>query len=430
MRPGEPLAITNLPLISREIDKISRDEDADYQLFREQYRTEIAPYIAPVGMRIGARPNGIGVDLFVMSSRDADFWDGLRRHFSKGSVAREAGEMPGTAARLVASVRNGEMDWVRTKNTLIKLGVDRKHLTNHFDWMGDRWTFNLPDGPALARLIASELHVDLTAEDLAVSRDSRDERWLLAQLPATLAIEIAKPLFFQGTMNKTKQIISETFPKLLTWETLPEPSHGVKLERLHPTQSLLLLAFGKFLKPEEGPAVFIAHDGRNVVVAPSMAAVTVGIDHEIRPNRARTPQPERANAWLNFNLANSPDLSASLRTVIERHAHRQALAAMALWQWLYDCNALTGTETVAERDEIGKRWLGFVPACLDQSEFRWDAEKHEVINARHGSLREPRLHSETAADAPWFKVLADFAKLRGRMDVRPDGILGVLSIDR
>jgi len=430
MRPGEPATFTVAPLIARDIDKISRDEDEFYQQFREKYRTEVAALIAPFAVRISALAGAVGAEAFVMSSRDADFWDGLRRHFGKGSVAREAGEFPGSALRLVASVRNGEMDWARFKNSLIKLGVDRKHLTNHFDWMGDRWTLNLNDGLALAKFVADELHVDLTATDLAVSHDTRDERWLLAQLPATLAIEIAKPLFFQGTLNKAKQIVTETFPKALAWESLPEPFRGVKLDRVQPSQALLLLAFGKLLKPEEAPSVFFANDGRTIVLAPSMEAVTTGIDREIRPNRARTPQPQRANAWLGVNLAASPELSDSLRTAIERHAHRQTLAATALWQWLYDCGALTGEESVSERDAIALRWLGFVPASLDRSEFRWDARNREVVNARHGSWRQPRLYAEPAADAVWLNTLSDFAKLRGRMDVRPDGVLGVLSIER
>ena len=74
--------------------------------------------------------------------------------------------------------------------------------------------------------------------------------------------------------------------------------------------------------------------------------------------------------------------------------------------------------------------MGFVPSCIDGSEVVWDAERREVVNTRHGSLRQPRLPSEPASDSPWIKVLSDFGKLRGRMDVRPDGVLGALLIEQ
>jgi hypothetical protein len=332
--------------------------------------------------------------------------------------------------RLVASLHNGEMDWARLKNSLIRLGVDRKHLTEHFEWMGDRWTLNLSDGLALAKLIENEWHVDLTAADLSVSRDKRDERWLLSQLPATLAIEIAKPLFFQGTMKKLKQIVDETFSKAIAWEVLSEQYRGIKITRLQPNQALLFLAFGKLLKPEELPGLYYANDGRVLVLAASLDSVKAGIEREIRPDRGRLLDRERANGWLSVNLDGSPNLTSALRTAFEREAHRQALASCALWQWLYDCEALSGKESGADRDAIAKRWLGFVPASPDGSEFRWDAERREVVNVCHGSLRQPQLRSEPAADGPWPKLLSEFGKIHGRLDVRSDGILGTLLIER
>jgi hypothetical protein len=425
--PGEEFSV---PLIERQIDKISHDEDDFYQQFRERYRSEFSQFMAPFGVRLSAISSGVGVEAFVMSSRDADFWDGLRRHLGKGSVARESGKFPGTFARVVASVRMGEMDNARFKNTLIKLGVDRKRLTEHFDWMGDGWKVHLSDGSALSRYIENELHVDLTAADLAISHDKRDERWLLAQLPVTLAIDIAKTLFFEGTIKRAKQIVAESFPKGLTWETLPEKFQGKNLNRVLPTSAISLVAFGKLLKPEESPGVFYANDGNVVVLAPSLETLKVGLVRELFPNRAREPQRERANAWLTVNLAESPQASQALRQFLHRDSHRQALAAVALWQWLHDCGALSGKESRAQREAIAKRWLGFVPASFDQSEVRWDSDRHEVVNVVHGSSRHPALSADPNPMAPWLRTLTEFARVRGRMDIRPDGVLGAMAIER
>src|SRR5262249_54367849 len=152
----------------------------------------------------------------------------------------------------------GELDKARFKNWLIAKGVNKKHLAANVEWRGDRLALHLNDGPALAKLAEHFLHADLTADDLSKSRSDMTERWLFAQLPATLAVEIAKPLIFNGWLKKVKEIVEETWPKMFTWETLPGETRRMKTGRVQINPALSLLAFGKLLKPEESPGVHYA----------------------------------------------------------------------------------------------------------------------------------------------------------------------------
>jgi hypothetical protein len=420
---GKPIAEAppafSPPLIERTIDKITKAEDEFYQDYREHYRNEIAPYVAPAALRFQAVPKGVRAEAFVMAPRSADFWDAVRSKLGKGTVQQEVQEPAGTVARAVFSYTPGELDKARLKNWLIAKGVNKKHLAASIEWRGDRLAVHLGDGPALAKLAEHFLHVDLTAEDQGKSRSDMTERWLLAQLPATLSIDVAKPLIFNGWIKKVREIVEETWPKMFTWEALPGDARRFKMARVQPNPALLLLAFGKLLKPEESPGIFYAEGQRTLVLAASLDALKAGIAREIAnpPREAR----ERAAAWLALNPASSAELQGYLRTYAEREAHRQALAAATLRQWLSECGVAT--------DEAMLRRLGFVPSAPDGSAFRRDAAMNEIVNERHGSPRAPRLN-DPAADSPWLKTLADFARVHGEIHVRPDGLLGILTIER
>ncbi|MCX7699295.1 MAG: hypothetical protein N2039_00290 [Gemmataceae bacterium] len=417
-RSGKPLVDAlppgDLPLLERPLERVTKAEDEWYQEFSEVYRTEWKPYLAPAAFRLQRRGGLIRVEAFIMAPRQADFWDAVRNKLGSGTVARESSVPQGTAARVIASVKLGEMDRARLNQWLISKGVDRKHLTARVDWMGDRLVFHLPDHEALAHVLDHYWHVDLTAEDLSKSRSDGTGRWLLTQVPATLAVEIARPLFFQGTLKKVREIVEETWPKTMKWESLGEDGRRIVLNRIQPAPALLMLAFGKLLKPEESPGIYLAHGERMLVVAGSLESLRGGIAREITGRRR--DERERAAAWFSLIPAAS-SIRKALLDVGERSAHRQALAAIAWWQWLHECGI--------QEEELAWQHLGFVPSAADGSAL-W-VDQGEVTNQRHGSPRAPRLQ-EASTNSPWAKMLQQAGLIRGEVHVRPDGILAVAVI--
>jgi hypothetical protein len=402
------------PLIERPLERITKAEDEWYQQFVEEYRQEWKPYLAPAALRLQARDKFLRAELFVMATRQADFWDSLRTKLGSGTVGRETVVPPGTAARVVASVKLGEMDRARLNQWLMSQGVDRKHLTTRVDWMGDRVVFHLPDSPAISAVIDHYWHIDLTAEDQRQSRSDGTGRWLLAQVPATLSVDIARPLFFQGTLKKVREIVEETWPKTMKWEPLPDDSRRVQMTRIQPQPALLMLAFGKLLKPEETPGIYFAHGERTLVIASHLDALQGGIAREMLSRRRE--ERERAAAWWTLFLG-TPSIRDPLLRIGERSAQQQALAAATYWQWFHEC----GIRDTPDAWSL----MGFIPQAPDGS-ATW-TDRGEVANQRHGSPRQPRLQ-EASQNSPWAKLLQRSATIRGEMHVRPDGLLAIAVI--
>jgi hypothetical protein len=75
-------------------------------------------------------------------------------------------------------------------------------------------------------------------------------------------------------------------------------------------------------------------------------------------------------------------------------------------------------------------YLGFVPVSPDLAPFRYERQKEEVINLRHGSVRQPKLAKGIDAASPMSKMLDQFATIRADLRFREDGIHTTLTMKR
>lgn len=76
------------------------------------------------------------------------------------------------------------------------------------------------------------------------------------------------------------------------------------------------------------------------------------------------------------------------------------------------------------------QYLGFVPVSPDLAPFRYERQKEEVVNLRHGTLRQPRLSPGVEANSPLGKLLEEFATIRADLRFREDGIHTTLTFRR
>ena len=189
----------------------------------------------------------------------ATTWDAIRRRLGPGEVERPTGT-PNCPLRAVASVAAEPNDQDSIKDKLIKLGADPKLFQKHPDWRGDRLTLHLDDGPSLAKAI------DHFLGDPSRPPDSQTDRLMLAQLPATLGVEIRRPVIFVGWLNRVKEILTQTCPNILTWDALPGMPRGAKVSRVRLNQATMFLLFGKLLQPAESPAAYYAYNNRALLI--------------------------------------------------------------------------------------------------------------------------------------------------------------------
>jgi hypothetical protein len=76
------------------------------------------------------------------------------------------------------------------------------------------------------------------------------------------------------------------------------------------------------------------------------------------------------------------------------------------------------------------KFLGFIPVSPDDAAYQYDAARDEIVNQRHGSLRQPRLHANIADRSPLAGLLAQFPSLRIDLRFREDGFHSVVTIER
>jgi len=71
-----------------------------------------------------------------------------------------------------------------------------------------------------------------------------------------------------------------------------------------------------------------------------------------------------------------------------------------------------------------------LPISPDGAADRDDNRTDEVIHARHGSLRRPRLHGSLNTKSPLTELLGQLQTVRADLPFREDGIHTILTIER
>jgi hypothetical protein len=417
------------PLIEIPLDRVTAEEETAYRTFLEEVKANMFPYLTPVGVRFQVNGGKIEADIFAMPQERATAWDWLRKRVGRATVERPepATNVP---ARLTSAFVSDPTDQARLQEALIQAGVDKKYFRPHAEWLGDRIAAQLDDGPGLASLAEYLLGVDLTAEDHARPRGPRELRYLLVRLPLSAALEIRRPVVFLGWLTQTRKALTESFPKLFTWEMQQGGYRTIKLTRIQLNQAVTFVLFGKLVKPEEAPALWYAFNNRVLLMSLHETAMKNGVSRELLPRERPRRPGERFNAALDLNLSASPELQKSLETYLVHESHRQALAAATLWQTLFQARAVSPMESPRAREEAAERWLGFVPAPVDGSEWRFEAKTGDVQNARHGSVREPRLPQRLEKDTPLASLLEELRLFHADLSIRDDGFLLHLTIMR
>src|SRR5262249_39694090 len=76
------------------------------------------------------------------------------------------------------------------------------------------------------------------------------------------------------------------------------------------------------------------------------------------------------------------------------------------------------------------RLLSFNPVSPEGSLYHYDVERDEVVNGRHGSLRQPKLHTTRDEASPLSRLLRQFHTVRAEVRFREDGLHAVIDIQR
>ncbi|HKB40078.1 MAG TPA: hypothetical protein VKD72_26820, partial [Gemmataceae bacterium] len=139
------------------------------------------------------------------------------------------------------------------------------------------------------------------------------------------------------------------------------------------------------------------------------------------------PSDRESNAALSIEPGNARE-AASL--FLEYEGHCLALLNNQVWNSFYQAGVLAPDATEPARKEAARRFLAFVPVSPDGSAYRYDARLGEVVNARHGLHRRPRLDGRVGESLELGKLLEDIKALRAELRFLDNGLSTVLTIDR
>jgi hypothetical protein len=412
------------PLIEVPIDKVTPSEAKEYNDFRLQYLGLWRQYFDPIGIRVSQSDKQVRVQTYILPLIKNTEYNRLRRLTGGGTFTLDTSKFsPKTLAQFVAHIAPDaeERNWIGTF-------IDSKGL----DWMGNWFMVRLDDSPIYAKLAELQVRRELDPE---ARIDFSEELRLLFQMPLTAGVEVRNPLVFAGALAALKKQITEALPDAITWENLEPKYKGVTLTRIKAKAGgEVAREFNRDEKEPFTPALYYALIDGGFYLSLSDVPLKEMIDRWALKKEGKLSEEKGETVKVNTSLYVAPQAAAKardfLRFYLEWETHRRALANTPLLYSLYRCGLVAPDASTQELQAAAYRYLGFVPVSPDDAAYRYNAKTAEVINARHGSLRRPKLHGGVEASSPLGQLLEEFRTIRADLRFREDGVDTVVTLQR
>jgi hypothetical protein len=288
----------------------------------------------------------------------------------------------------------------------------------------------LDDSPAFARL--AELWVNREADP---SLDLDEEMgWFSSKLPVTIGLRLKDAKAFEAFRKDWEEKGSlNGFGDLRRSRSI---HRGVAINRVRPGRRSDVAKEAKEASRRYGtkvsPAIYHTTIDGHWYASLSEAPLKDVIDYHLALQGKAAKKP--ATVEINESLYLAPRAAVKARDALsyylEWETHRRALVNGPIWYTLYRSGVITESAPDKARQEAARRYLGFVPASPDGAAYAYDARTGEVLNRRHGSLRQPHRHRGLDAASPLARILEQFPTLRADLRFREDGLYTVLTMER
>ncbi len=136
--------------------------------------------------------------------------------------------------------------------------------------------------------------------------------------------------------------------------------------------------------------------------------------------------PSGAQAELSSSLYLAPKAAVQakglLRQYLEWEAHRRVRMNQRLLYALFRTGVVGPADDSATVENAALQYLGFVPVSPDLTPAQFDPLKDEVVNPRHGTLRQPKLQAGIEPNSPTGRLLEELGTIRADLRFREDGV--------
>jgi len=386
------------------IDKITLLENQTYRLFRNEYLQLWNQFFDPVGMRFSLRKERVKLEVYILPLINNAEYAQLRR---------------------LTGTKPFELDMAKLSPRSLLQFTMSFNDTGWFRDLGPWAMVRLDEGPGLMRLAELYLRQDLTPEDRADYQSRAGA--IIFQLPITAGIGVRDP---KGDMAKSLRNLVLNFagPAKVTTSFYK----GAKLYRLDFGADSWITKNLNNGRLTEFTAYHVEIDG-GFYVSFSEASIKDVVDRTIALRDGKIPSGKNVTP-INASFHVSPQAAVkgreALRFYLEWETHKRALPNNAAWYALYRAGLIDPKTPEADRRAAALNFLGFIPVSPDDAAYTYDKRTGEVVNARHGSLRRPRLHSGIAETSPLNRLLEQFPNLRVDLRFREDGMHATVTVLR
>ena len=391
------------PLVELPIDKVTAAEEQEYDRFRREYLQLWRQFFDPVGMRFSMDDRLVRVETYILPLIQLQEYNFLRQLAADGTAALD-------------TARFSPLTLVQGTFHLSDQARKLAEAVFQFEaGVGDWALIRVDDTSALARL--AEWWVRQEFSGVRPANPEWDALRQLQHFPVTLGIQVKDPKKFDDAL---KRLQDQNFFLNFTRKALA-PYKGVTFTRL---------------EAKEAPVLYHARIDDAWYLSTSEASLRDLVDRSAehgeggRLKAAAKEKPVLMNGSVYLAPAAANQGRQALQYYLGWQSHRRALVNGPMLYSLFRSGLIREDDSAEAKRAVALRYLGFVPVSPDGASFAYEAKTDEVVNRRHGSLRQPIWHRDMDAGSPLARLLDQFQTLRADLRFKEDGVQTTVTIER
>jgi hypothetical protein len=416
------------PLIEIPIDNVTRGEAQEYDMFRAQYMGLWRQFFDPIGMRISVKKEQVKTEIYILPLVRTTQYNELRRFAGNGTVKVDSSMFSDKTLlkylmHISPQVWDGDLfgpGGAPGSNLMVDLALR--------SWLGDWFAVRFDDSPVYAKLMESYIRSQMFAEE---RHDFIDDMTLLFEMPLTVGFDVRSPIVFAGLLTGVRKAMENTLPGAFDWGPMDKPYKGTTIVRIKTTGERL----GGIVGPEGrrlNPTFYYALVDSAFFISFKEEPIKDLIDRSValKDRKDKKADVAEVNSTLHLGPKAAVQAKDLLRLYLEYETRRRAQTNNRLLYALFRSNVVGPQDDSPTVEAAALQYLGFVPVSPDLAPFRYEWQKEEVVNLRHGSLRQPKLNPGIEPTSPLGRMLEQFATIRADLRFREDGIHTTITTKR
>lgn len=419
------------PLIEIPIDKVTPNEAREYEMFRAQYLGLWRQFFDPIGIRLSLSKSEVKTEIYILPLVRTTQYNELRRIAGDGTIKIDSSIF--SDKTLVQYLMHLSPNLFDAGGDLLGFGRGGDIFTDLIvrSWLGDWFTIRVDDSDVYAKLLERHIRREMFPEE---RQDFIDDLDLAFKMPITIGFDVRSPLAFGGILATARSSVQSALPGAVEWGPMKDTYKGVSIVKIKANGERLARDSGIAANrnsPRLDPEFYYAMVDGGFFLSMRLEPIKDIID---RSAALKERKDKGEKVEINSSLYLSPKAAVKskelLSTYLEWETHRRAQINNRLLYALFKSNVVGPQDDSAAVEAAAAQYLGFVPVSPDLAPFRYDRDKEEVINLRHGSVRQPKLNPGIDAKSPMSKTLDEFASIRADLRFREDGIHTTLTFSK